>query len=65
VITAIINNFINEFIENGEDPYQSEQKLTFFSDMLDPELPAEGRHIAKWRLRLNIPQEELLAIRGT
>jgi predicted transcriptional regulator of viral defense system len=33
--------------------------------LLDPELPAQGRHIAKWRLRLNIPEEELLAIRGT
>jgi predicted transcriptional regulator of viral defense system len=33
--------------------------------LLDPELPAEGHHIAKWRLKLNIPEEELLAIRGT
>jgi predicted transcriptional regulator of viral defense system len=33
--------------------------------LLDPELPAQGRYIAKWRLRLNIPEEELLAIRGT
>jgi predicted transcriptional regulator of viral defense system len=40
-------------------------KLTSTYQLLDPELPAEGRHIAKWRLRLNIPQEELLAIRGT
>ncbi len=39
--------------------------LTSTYQLLDPELPAEGRHIAKWRLRLNIPQEELLAIRGT
>ena len=40
-------------------------KLTSTYQLLDPELPAEGPHIAKWRLRLNIPQEELLAIRGT
>lgn len=40
-------------------------KLTSTYQLLDPELPAEGRHIARWRLRLNIPQEELLAIRGT
>jgi predicted transcriptional regulator of viral defense system len=40
-------------------------KLTSTYQLLDPELPAEGHHIAKWRLRLNIPQEELLAIRGT
>ena len=39
--------------------------LTPTYQLLDPELPAEGRHIAKWRLRLNIPQEELLVIRGT
>jgi len=40
-------------------------KLTSTYQLLDPELPAEGHHIARWRLRLNIPQEELLAIRGT
>jgi predicted transcriptional regulator of viral defense system len=40
-------------------------KLTATYQLLDPELPADGHHIAKWRLRLNIPQEELLAIRGT
>jgi predicted transcriptional regulator of viral defense system len=39
--------------------------LTPTYQLLDPDLPAEGHHIAKWRLRLNIPQEELLAIRGT
>lgn len=39
--------------------------LTNTYQLLDPELPAEGPHIAKWRLRLNIPSEELLAIRGT
>ncbi len=39
--------------------------LTATYHLLDPDLPAEGSHIAKWRLRLNIPQEELLAIRGT
>ncbi len=39
--------------------------LTSTYQLLDPELPTEGRYIAKWRLRLNIPQEELLALRGT
>jgi predicted transcriptional regulator of viral defense system len=39
--------------------------LTPTYQLLDPDLPSEGRHIAKWRLKLNIPQEELLAIRGT
>ena len=40
-------------------------KLSATYQLLDPELPAEGPHTAKWRLRLNIPQEELFAIRGT
>jgi len=40
-------------------------KITATYQLLDPALPAEGRHIAKWRLLLNIPQEELLVIRGT
>lgn len=39
--------------------------LTSTYQLLDPALPAEGRHIAKWRLRLNIPEEELIALRGT
>lgn len=39
--------------------------LTATYQLLDPELPAEGQYIARWRLRLNIPQEELLAIRRT
>src|SRR3990167_9726509 len=40
-------------------------KLTSTYQLLDPELPAEGHHLARWRLRLNISQEELLTIRGT
>jgi predicted transcriptional regulator of viral defense system len=32
---------------------------------LDPSLPNEGSHIAKWRLQLNIPADELLAVRST
>jgi predicted transcriptional regulator of viral defense system len=32
---------------------------------LDPTLPREGAHLAKWRLQLNIPAEELLAVRST
>lgn len=40
-------------------------KLTATYQLFDPELPAEGSHIAKWRLRLNMPEEELIAIRGT
>lgn len=32
---------------------------------LDPSLPHEGSHIARWRLQLNVPAEELLAVRST
>jgi predicted transcriptional regulator of viral defense system len=32
---------------------------------LDPSLPHEGSHIAKWRLRLNVPADELLAVPST
>ena len=32
---------------------------------LDPSLPHGGSHIAKWRLRLNISADELLAVRST
>jgi predicted transcriptional regulator of viral defense system len=32
---------------------------------LDPSLPSEGPHLAKWRLQLNVPAEELLAVRST
>jgi predicted transcriptional regulator of viral defense system len=40
-------------------------KLTATYQVLDPELPANGPFLAKWRLNLNIPEEELLIIRGT
>ena len=42
-----------------------QSKLTSTYVLLDPDLFNEGHFISKWRLRLNIPQEELLAIRGT
>jgi predicted transcriptional regulator of viral defense system len=32
---------------------------------LDPSLPREGSRIAKWRLQLKIPTDELLAVRST
>jgi len=42
-----------------------QSKLTKTYHLLDPDLADEGKYIVKWRLRLNIPQEELIAIRGT
>lgn len=32
---------------------------------LDPTLPTEGPHLARWRLQLNIPPQELQAVRAT
>lgn len=36
--------------------------LTATYHMLDPELPSEGKFLARWRLRLNVTEEELLAL---
>jgi predicted transcriptional regulator of viral defense system len=38
-------------------------RLTDTYHRLDPSLPAEGVHIARWRLRLNVTPEELDAVR--
>jgi predicted transcriptional regulator of viral defense system len=40
-------------------------KLTKTYHLLDPDLPAEGRRVARWRLRLNVSPQELEAARGT
>jgi len=32
---------------------------------LDPDLPAEGAYLRRWRLRLNVPREELRAVAAT
>ncbi|MBX9586647.1 MAG: transcriptional regulator [Gammaproteobacteria bacterium] len=40
-------------------------KLTNTYQLLDPELPPQGPYIAKWRLKVNITQEELLTIGET
>lgn len=41
------------------------KKLTATYHLLDPVLPAEGKYITRWRLRLNVSPEELKAARGT
>lgn len=38
------------------------EKLTASFSLLDPTQPAEGLHLDYWRVRLNVPTEELLAI---
>lgn len=42
-----------------------QKTLSATYQLFDPELPSEGHHTAKWRLKLNISEEELIAIRGT
>lgn len=44
---------------------QLRNTLTATYARLDPSLPSEGAHLAKWRLQLNILPEELLAVRST
>jgi predicted transcriptional regulator of viral defense system len=41
---------------------QLQRKLTKTYTALDPTLPIEGRHMARWRLYLNIDPEELLSV---
>jgi predicted transcriptional regulator of viral defense system len=41
------------------------KKLTATYVLLDPMLPAEGKFISGWRLRLNVSPEEIKAIIGT
>lgn len=40
-------------------------RLTDTYHLLDPTLPAEGRRVARWRLRLNVSPDELQAVRIT
>ena len=49
-----------------EDQLQAFRKsLTATYVPLDPLLPREGPHLAKWRLQINISPEELRAARST
>jgi predicted transcriptional regulator of viral defense system len=40
-------------------------RLTPAYAALDPLLPPEGKFLARWRLRVNVPVDELLAVAGT
>jgi predicted transcriptional regulator of viral defense system len=59
--------FLMELYNIGQPTHWKalQEKLTATYQLLDPELPSEGTHTAKWRLRLNISKEELLAVRET
>ena len=41
------------------------ETLTSTYSLLDPTLPPEGRFLARWRLRLNVDPEEVLAVGTT
>jgi predicted transcriptional regulator of viral defense system len=41
------------------------QSLSATYQRLDPILPADGPHLARWRLQLNVSPEELRAVRST
>jgi len=43
---------------------QLQSRLTNSYDLLDPTLPREGKKLAKWRLLVNIPTDELIALRS-
>lgn len=59
--------YIMELYEIGSRAHWEllQSKITSSYLLLDPDLPATGPHLAKWRLQLNISEEELFAIRET
>ena len=56
--------FILETYEMGghKDVNALRRTLTNTYVLLDPTLPAEGRYLRRWRIRLNVTPEELLAV---
>jgi predicted transcriptional regulator of viral defense system len=52
-------------IGSPDDVERLRRSLTATYAALDPMLPNEGMHTARWRLRLNVPPEELEAVRKT
>jgi predicted transcriptional regulator of viral defense system len=42
-----------------------QSKLTAAHLLLDPDLPAEGKYLSRWKLRLNVSEEELRAAGAT
>jgi predicted transcriptional regulator of viral defense system len=49
--------------ETELQPLQKSLTTTYVP--LDPLLPREGSHLARWRLQINVPPEELQAVRST
>ncbi|VBB42875.1 type IV toxin-antitoxin system AbiEi family antitoxin domain-containing protein [Desulfatiglans anilini] len=55
--------YLLELFETKEDQLELlRKKLTASYVLLDPMMPAEGKFIARWRLRLNVSPEEIAAI---
>lgn len=52
-------------IEAHSDVERLRSRLTATYDILDPTLPAEGRHLSRWKLRLNVSPEEIETVRST
>jgi len=59
--------YLMELYEIGDQTHLDclRTKLTSTYQLFDPDLSREGHHTIKWRLRLNISEDELSAIRGT
>lgn len=68
-ISAVIGRlgYLMELLEIGTESDRTalQERLGKAYVLLDPTLPAEGRFLAKWRLRLNIAAEELRAVLQT
>ena len=62
-LDAICSSFSG--IANEAELQSLRTSLTATYVPLDPSLPSEGSHAAKWRLQLNIPADELLGVRST
>ena len=59
--------FLMEFFRVGSDDllHLLQSKLTPTYQLIDPELPADGKYLSKWKLRLNVSEEELRAVGAT
>jgi predicted transcriptional regulator of viral defense system len=52
-------------IGSSQDLEELQKQLSATYMRLDPSIPAEGKHLSRWKLQLNIPPEELEAVIGT
>ena len=59
--------FMMELYQIGSEEHFTglQAKLTTTHQLLDPDLPAEGKFQSRWKLRLNVPIEELRTVGST